>query len=119
MLMGLSYEDYWDGDPEKAVYVAKMYTLKLEAENRNAWNIGRYIYYDLRTLAPLMRDFAKVTKVDQYLEKPYPVTRAEEIKQAEEAELMQQRETQANLIAHINEINKRRREEREKTTDGT
>ena len=43
MAMGMSYSDFWDGEPEMARAYSKAYELKIELENDAMWQMGAYI----------------------------------------------------------------------------
>lgn len=74
MMMGLSYEDYWDGDCVKAKYVRQAYELIEEKENFYAWLQGEYVYEAIGALSPLLNAFSKSHKPLPYLDKPHPLT---------------------------------------------
>ena len=42
--IGMSYAEYWDGDPKLAQYYRKAYQIKQEEINNTAWLQGMYIY---------------------------------------------------------------------------
>ena len=44
LAIGMSYAEYWDGDPMLARYYRKAYHIKQEEINNNAWLQGMYIY---------------------------------------------------------------------------
>lgn len=78
MAIGMSYEDYWDGEPEKAHAFLKAHKLKTKMENEKLWLQGLYFYEALCDVAPVLNAFAKSgTKPTPYVEKPYSLTRAE------------------------------------------
>ena len=77
---GMTYEQYWDGDPWMTRAYAQAYLLKRKIENENMWILGAYVANAFGTV--IGNAFGK--KKLKYLEKPldiFPKTDAE--KQAE------------------------------------
>ena len=71
--MGMTYEQFWDGDPEMVKYYAKAYGTDKERRNEGYWLQGLYIYKALLNIWPAMR-FGSKEKVKDYIEKPIPIT---------------------------------------------
>ena len=44
LAIGMSYAEYWEGDPILTQYYRKAYHIKQEEINNNAWLQGMYIY---------------------------------------------------------------------------
>ena len=70
LAIGMSYAEYWEGDPELVQYYRKAYHIKQEEINNNAWLQGMYIYDAVSTALhnalrgmgkskPPARDYAK------------------------------------------------------------
>lgn len=79
--MGMTYEQYWYGDPRmiRAYYEADR--LRQERFNSEAWLIGAYVYEAVGRLTPVLHAFAKEgTKPIDYLSAPYQ-TRNDEPKE--------------------------------------
>ena len=71
----MTYEQYWDGDPEMARFFRKADQLNLERRNRDMWLQGMYFYDALCSASPILRPFTKKgTKPLPYVEAPYPLT---------------------------------------------
>lgn len=71
--IGMSYEQYWDGDSWLPKYYREAYKLQVKRNNEQAWLIGRYVYDAVCAVSPLLHAFAKQgTQAHPYLEKPYP-----------------------------------------------
>ena len=85
--MGMSYAEFWDGDPHLTVVYRKAYRLKREIENEQAWLQGLYNYQGFCVC--LANAFSKRgSKKNNYFEKPidiFPLTE-EEKKQREQEE---------------------------------
>ena len=77
MAYGMTYEQYWYGDPWMVRAYAQSYLLKRKIENENAWILGAYVANAFSTV--IANSFGK--KKFNYLEKPldiFPKTEAEE-----------------------------------------
>ena len=73
--IGMTAEQYWDGDPEWARAFRKADELRLERKNQELWLQGMYVYEAICDASPILHDFAKKgTKPHPYVEKPYPIT---------------------------------------------
>ena len=70
LAIGMSYAEYWEGDPKLAQYYRKAYQIKQDEINNNAWLQGMYIYDAVSTALhnalrgmgknkPPARDYAK------------------------------------------------------------
>lgn len=98
MAYGMTYEQYWYGDPWMTRAYAQAYLYRRKVENENAWILGAYIANAV-TIA-IANTFGK--RKHDYLKKPldlFPKTEAEE-----QAEI---REERKKLIALLNGIKKR------------
>lgn len=85
--IGMSEEQYWDGDATLVKYYRKAQEIRTERDNQQAWLQGMYVYDALSRLSPILHAFAKKgTKALPYVEEPYPITekRAEQVKQDKE-----------------------------------
>ena len=106
--IGMTPEQYWDGDPTLARAYRRAQELKLEQRNEYAWLQGMYIYEALGAVSPIFRSFAKRgTKAMPYVEAPYPITKheAEQDKTRQEKNVMEK--GKAYFAAFMAEHNKR------------
>ena len=87
LAMGMTYEQYWDGDvcAHKAFREAKR--IKLNEENRNMWLQGMYIYEALLDVGQYTKAFSK-SKPRPYRDAPYDLFEQER-KEREERERME------------------------------
>jgi hypothetical protein len=84
LAIGMTAEQYWDGDSALVKYYRKAEELRNEKRNQELWLQGMYIYEAICDVAPILHAFAKKgTKVTPYSSKPYPIT-AKQIKRDEE-----------------------------------
>lgn len=76
LAVGMTYELYWEGDPQLAVAYRKADKLKRQRTNEDQWWQGLYFYNALCCVAPIFRDFAKKgTKAYPYPEAPHAIDR--------------------------------------------
>ena len=79
MSMGMTYDEFWEGDVQRTVAYRKADEIRRRQRNEYAWLQGRYIYDALCEASPLFRvSFSKgrISPSD-YTKEPYPVTEAE------------------------------------------
>ena len=82
--IGMTPEQYWDGDCTLVKYFRKAEEIRNEKRNQELWLQGAYIYEALCDIAPILHAFAKKgTKPTPYPDKPYPLT-AKQSKRDEE-----------------------------------
>lgn len=75
MAIGMSPEQYWDGDASLPKYYRKAEEIRNEKRNQELWLQGMYIYEALCDVAPILQAFAKKgTKPRPYSTAPYPLT---------------------------------------------
>lgn len=82
--IGMTEEQYWDGDCTLTRYYRKADDLRTERVNREMWLQGMYIYDAVSRLSPILRSFAKKgTKAEPYPNEPYPLNQksTEEVKE--------------------------------------
>ena len=73
LAIGMSFAEYWDGDPKLAQYYRKAYQIKQEEINNNAWLQGMYIYDAFSTaLYNALRGMGKTKPpAKDYAKQPY------------------------------------------------
>lgn len=87
LAIGMTEEQYWDGDPQLAKSYRKAEEIRNEKKNQEMWLQGLYIYEALCDAAPLFHDLAKKgTKAHKYTEKPYAITKSAREQEAEAKE---------------------------------
>lgn len=117
MSIGMTYEQYWDGDNDLPVFFRKAEKLRADRENTFLWIQGRYIYDALIAVAPALQAFNKKPKPGEYVERPYPLTRADADAIEEEKAKARQEQMIAAMEARMVEINKKRKEARDVNND--
>jgi hypothetical protein len=84
LAIGMTAEQYWDGDSALVKYYRKAEELRNEKRNQELWLQGMYIYEAICDVAPILQAFAKKgTKPTPYSSKPYPLS-DKQIKRDEE-----------------------------------
>ena len=74
LAIGMTPEQYWEGDPALAKYYRKADERKLERQNQALWLQGMYIYEAICDVSPILQAFAKKgSKPFPYTDKPYPL----------------------------------------------
>lgn len=87
LAIGMTPEQYWDGDPELVKYYRKAEEIRNEKRNQELWLQGMYIYEALCDASPIFHAFAKKgTKPRPYSTAPYALTVKEQKKEKEAKE---------------------------------
>lgn len=106
--IGMTYEQFWEGDPSLAKYYRKAYELQRKRRNEDLWLQGMYIYEALCDVSPLLQAFAKKgTKAHPYASRPYSITdddRKEEQKQKKQQEREKAKQYMLGKMAKINKV---------------
>ena len=84
--LGMTYEEYWEGDPEMTKHYREKYRCEMEQRNTELWLLGVYIYEALMDVSPLINIFDKRRKAIPYRTEPYPLTKRDEKKRKEREE---------------------------------
>lgn len=87
LAMGMTEEQYWDGDPMLAKYYRKAEEIRNERRNQELWLQGMYVYDAILCASPILRAFAKKgAKPKPYPTQPYALTAKERKKEKEDKE---------------------------------
>lgn len=114
--IGMTWREYWRGDPEIVRHFREAYRLREEHENQMLWLQGLYVYDALCAASPIFRSLAKRgTKPHAYVKEPYPITRRETNRDAEEKERKRMEKgramMQAFMASHNQKIENQSREQ--------
>ena len=108
LAIGMTPEQYWDGDPWLAKYYRQADEIRQKRKNQDLWLQGMYIYEALCDVAPILQAFAKRgTKPTPYPDHPYSLTVKE---REEEKKLQEKRErdkARRYMEAQMAKLNKR------------
>ena len=79
MSIGMSYEDFWDGDVDMVTTYRMAAELRDKRRNQELWLQGMYVYEALCDASPLFRFSMKkgTVRPEPYAKEPYPITAAE------------------------------------------
>ena len=89
--IGMTPEQYWDGDSTLLKYYRKAEELRNEKRNQELWLQGMYIYEAICDVSPILHAFAKKgVKPHPYSPKPYAIS---------EKQIKQEREEKERKIA--------------------
>ena len=117
MAMGMSVQEYWDGDCTLARYYREAFDIRQTQKNRELWLQGLYVFEAMSvTLGNAFRK--KGAKPRKYTEKPYPVTRIEQkALKKEEEEQAKYNKMQTRMEMLMAGINKKMSERRKQNAD--
>lgn len=75
MAIGMSYDEFWYGEPSIANYYIKAHKIKEENEYQKLWVMGKYVYDVIQETYPLINGFAdpKKCKPQPYNKFPYGI----------------------------------------------
>ncbi len=101
---GMSYDEFWYGDPWAAKFYREAYAIQIKREDEGRWMQGVYIYEALCDVSPILHAFSKPhTKPLPFRESPYlhdvKINNNASRKQKEQEE--KQRKENERLIAQI------------------
>ena len=106
--IGMTPDQYWDGDPTLAKYYRKAHELQRKRRNEDLWLQGMYIYEALCDVSPILQAFAKRgTKPHPYTDRPYSITsedREEERKLKEQRDREKAKQYMLSKMAKINKM---------------
>lgn len=79
MSIGMSYDEFWNGDVSMVIAYRKANELRDKRRNFELWLQGMYVYEALCDASPLFRFSMKkgIVKPEPYTKEPYPITPAE------------------------------------------
>ena len=106
--IGMTPEQYWDGDCALVKYYRKAEELRNEKRNQELWLQGMYIYEALCDVAPILNGFAKKgTKPTPYSDKPYPINAKQSKRDEEEKQRRLTEKGKKFMEAMATSINKK------------
>ena len=106
--IGMTPEQYWDGDPSLPKYYRKADELKWKRKNQELWLQGMYIYEALCDVSPIFHAFAKRgTKPSPYPDHPYSLTANEREDEKKKQEARDREKARRYMEAQMAKLNKR------------
>lgn len=114
--IGMTYDQFWNGDPSIAKYYRQAEEIKTERKNQELWLQGLYIYEALCDVAPIMQAMAKKgTKARPYPEQPYAITEKQRKRENDEKERRVAEKGKRMLEMFMKQSNKHFEETSQKT----
>lgn len=104
MNYGMSYEDYWHGDPVMVKYYRQAYKLKLQEQNAFAHRQGAYFYEAI--VKAIAGTFGK--SKESYSDQPYPMSEEEAEARRIAKEKAEYDKIKEQMVQKMNAINKKR-----------
>lgn len=80
LAMGMSSDEYWNGDAQACVAYRKAYREKLEMQDAMLWRQGLYVYHALCCVAPYFNSI-KPKKPEEYIDHPFGIVTKREVEQ--------------------------------------
>lgn len=120
MSIGMSYEEFWDGDVSMVEAYRKSYELRERRRNQELWLQGMYFYEALCDASPLFRFSMKkgVIKPEPYVKEPYPISEAE-VRERKEREMRKKEERlKAEFAAFVERMREKMPQEAHSLNDG-
>lgn len=100
--MGVSYDEYWNGDYKKLPFYRKAYALKRKEKNFDLWLEGVYILRAIGSILP--------GSEEPYPSEPLPLTE-DDVKASEERQKRKEIDNaKAYMETMMHNINKKRKE---------
>lgn len=108
LAMGMTPDEYWNGEPELAKYYREAHTIRRDERNQELWLQGYYIYQALGAVAPIFNaNSKKGTKASPYMESPIPLSNQAKEVDAEVKEKKQYELNKARFMGIITGVNER------------
>lgn len=99
MSIGMTYDEFWFGKPERAKYYRKAYELKKKQLNEQLWLQGMYFFEAICDVAPVLVTMPKKdAKIQPYSTEPYALT----VKEQEERERRENERKQKKMLERFN-----------------
>lgn len=99
--IGMSYEQYWDGEADLCRYYREAHNRILREQNAMAWRQGAYVYQALLCAYPLYNALSKKKEAYPYPEEVIPIDnrQAEEIREDKNRRQMEENMKRMQLLA--------------------
>jgi hypothetical protein len=108
MAMGMSRDEYWNGDPSAVIDYRKADKIRTNRRNYEAWLQGLYIYDAYTCVAPVLIPFNKNARISPYPKEPYILFADERKEKAKQEEIERDKRNQAQVKAWFKRVNERK-----------
>lgn len=111
MSIGMSYDDFWNGDVSMVGAYRAADELRLKQRNYELWLQGMYMYEALCDASPLFRFSMKsgTIKPEPYVKEPYPITPGEARELEERTAKAEEERLKAEFARFAEQIAKRKK----------
>ena len=107
----MTWELFWEGDPNAVIYYRRAHEMKVEAENQKMWLMGAYIYDVMCRVYPAFNPMVKKgSKVTNYMDAPFPIHPKSEKKESEFGDVDTYNRIRNKMAKFIESNNKRIKE---------
>lgn len=110
--MGMTYEQFWDGDVSAHKAFRRAEKLRLSEANRMAWLHGMYIYEALCDVTPYLKAFSKA-RPRPYRKEPYDLFEDERRRREEREAKERYERVQRNVMAFAKAFNEKQQQKSE------
>lgn len=107
MSLGMTYEQYWDGDADLVIYFRKAHEMTIERQNRMLYLAGAYLYDTLLRVANVFNPFNKVPP-QPYRDGVIPLTDGEKEERFKADEKKKLDSSTAAMMQMMHSVNKGR-----------
>lgn len=99
--IGMSYEQYWDGEADLCRYYREAHDRRLREQNAMAWRQGAYIYQALLCAYPLYNALCKKKEAYPYPDEVIPIDhrQAEELREEKARRQMEENRKKMQQLA--------------------
>lgn len=120
MAMGMTWDEYWYGNPWMAKAFRQAHRMKRDIKNYELWLQGVYVYEAILDASPVFHPLAKDPKPIPYPSEPFALDKKErEVREQKEQEELDKR-NQETVKAWVERVNRIKAENEKKgvQTDG-
>lgn len=107
LAIGMTYEQYWDGDCALVADYRRAQEIRNEMENQRLWLQGMYVYDAICCTSPILRAFSKAKKPLRYRTEPYPMQTSRVKKSPTIVEEKQDEKAKSVMEMFMTQFNKR------------
>ena len=102
--IGMTAEQYWDGDNLLPRAYRKAEELRRDRQNSYLWLQGKYVYDAIYAMAPALQAMGG-GKPESYVNEPYPLTEAAVRERDEREQQRKMEERKAQMLAWMQRVN--------------
>lgn len=97
--IGMTWDEFWNDDVDKAKYYRKAFELKRRYDNENNWRLGAYFLQAINVA------FSDSNSHATYMDEPFPLTQKEAEEQAQREEIRKAKEMQKAFLKMAEKLN--------------